>query len=118
GAGVKIDYKELNFLRRIGLGSCGEVFEATWRGTRVAAKKVFRGLLHGDSLKEFKSETHFLRQLRHPNVILFMGTCRQKGEMCIVTEFMSRGSLKDVLLDDKADLSWERIIKIVRKIQN
>jgi serine/threonine protein kinase len=51
----------------------------------VVVVQVFRGILENDALKEFKAETHILRRLRHPNVILFMGTCTQKREMCIVT---------------------------------
>lgn len=51
----------------------------------VVVAQVFRGILVNDALKEFKAETHILRRLRHPNVILFMGTCTQKREMCIVT---------------------------------
>jgi hypothetical protein len=105
--------------------------------------QVFRGILENDLLKEFKAETHILRRLRHPNVILFMGTCTQKREMCIVTgtprspslawlvvgrshtavrgggrthhtEFMSRGSLNNLLKDETVELGWELIIKIVR----
>ncbi len=46
-----------------------------------------RGILHSDLVKEFRSETHFLRRMRHPNVILFMGTCTniKKNDLCIVT---------------------------------
>jgi predicted Ser/Thr protein kinase len=38
--GVKIDPKDLRWIRPIGQGSCGEVYEAMWRGTRVAVKKA------------------------------------------------------------------------------
>lgn len=138
-SGVKINPDELEFVRTVGIGSCGEVFEALWKGTRVAVKKVFKstwlapplfksadfpglsidtffmlGMLHSDSLKEFKAETHILRRLRHPNVVLFMGTCTiNKNEMCIVTEFMARGSLHDVLVNLSIDLNWDLILKMV-----
>ena len=122
-------------MRTVGTGSCGEVFEALWKGTRVAVKKVFKsthsffedylinsfffllfvGMLHSDSLKEFKAETTILRRLRHPNVVLFMGTCTMgRKEMCIVTEFMARGSLHEVLVDDKVDLGWDLLLKMVQ----
>jgi len=35
--------------------------------------------------------------LRHPNLLLFMGACMEPGKICIVTEFMSRGSLHDLI---------------------
>jgi hypothetical protein len=63
-SGVLIPAAELEFVRTIGVGSCGEVYEANWKGTRVACKKIFRTLLHGDALKEFQMETDILKRLR------------------------------------------------------
>lgn len=42
-----------------------------------------------------------IRQLRHPNVVLFLGCCHDpaNNSLSIVTEFMERGSLSDVLAD-------------------
>lgn len=37
---IQIDAKELVYLRQLGTGSCGEVWEGMWRGTSVAIKKV------------------------------------------------------------------------------
>lgn len=41
--------------------------------------------------------------LRHPNIVLFMGSCydSSSGEMLLVMELMSRGSLNDVLNNPK-----------------
>jgi len=72
-------------------------------------------MLQESLLKEFKAETTILRRLRHPNVVLFMGTCTMgRKEMCIVTEFMARGSLHEVLVDDKVDLGWDLLLKMVQ----
>lgn len=35
-----------------------------------------------------------------------MGTCMQGRDMCIVTEFIDRGSLHDVLINDTIKLDW------------
>ena len=76
---------------------------------------LFVGMLQESLLKEFKAETTILRRLRHPNVVLFMGTCTMgRKEMCIVTEFMARGSLHEVLVDDKVDLGWDLLLKMVQ----
>eukprot|EP01087_Luapelamoeba_hula_P007953 TRINITY_DN1967_c0_g1_i1.p1 TRINITY_DN1967_c0_g1~~TRINITY_DN1967_c0_g1_i1.p1 ORF type:complete len:883 (+),score=141.90 TRINITY_DN1967_c0_g1_i1:59-2707(+) len=115
--GVRINPKDLHFLQTVGIGSCGEVHQATWCGTSVAVKKVFRGMLTGDSLKEFKTETQILRRLRHPNVVLFMGTCKTEiGELCIVTEFMPRGNLHDVLATETIEISWDLTLKMATDI--
>jgi hypothetical protein len=107
-SGILINPAEIEHGRLIGSGSCGEVSEAMWKGTRVAVKKIFRTLLHGDTAKEFQVESDMLksqnisnfrkfifsRRLRHPNIILLMGTCVQGDSLCIVTEFAERGSLR------------------------
>jgi hypothetical protein len=40
-----------------------------------------------------------LSKLRHPNVLLFMGAVCQPGNLIIVTEFMDKGSVYDLLRD-------------------
>jgi serine/threonine protein kinase len=112
----------INFLQVV---SCGEVHEASWRGTRVAVKKIFRALLHGSSMQEFQMESDMLRyvlilqsphlclrRLRHPSIVLWMGTCVQGSEMCIVTEFIDRGSLRQVLSDNDIKLEWTTILSM------
>lgn len=37
-------------------------------------KKIFNSLLHKDTLEEFKREASILARLRHPNIVLMLGT--------------------------------------------
>ena len=105
--GVLINTKDLRIKRTIGTGTCGEVYEADWRGTRVAVKKIFRTLLHGDTLHEFQVESDMMQRLRHPNIVLFMGTGMISGrDMCIITEYVEKGALSDVLAKQSIDLPW------------
>lgn len=46
-----------------------------------------------------------MAQLRHPNVLLFMGACTDPGNMAIVTEILPRGNGEQVLRDASLDLS-------------
>jgi len=80
---VLINPDELEFVRSIGVGSSGEVYEMLWKSTRVAVKKIFRTVLDGDVAQEFHREMDMLRRLRHPNIVLFMGTCVQGRDLCI-----------------------------------
>jgi len=48
------------------------------------------------TIERFVSEVRLLARLRHPNLILFMGYCITP-ELCIVSEYMSKGSLYGVL---------------------
>jgi serine/threonine protein kinase len=38
-----------------------------------------------------------LSELRHPNVVVFIGACVKMPNLCIVTEFVKQGALKDLL---------------------
>lgn len=72
------------------LQRANQVNEMRWRGNRVAVKKIFRGILDKDTKQEFIRESEMLRRLRHPQIVLFMGTC-QHGESTIYNEEISEG---------------------------
>ncbi|EGG20032.1 SMAD/FHA domain-containing protein [Cavenderia fasciculata] len=109
---VNLSEDELVYIRRLGQGSCGEVSQYEWRGTQVAVKIIFRSLIHKEKNGEFEKETQILKCLRHPNVVLFMGTCLLKGNLAIITEYLNKGSLRDVL-NSKSHLSWNTKIKMM-----
>lgn len=64
------------------------------QGTVVAVKRLLTD--DATTIERFVSEVRLLARLRHPNLILFMGYCITP-ELCIVSEFMSKGSLYGVL---------------------
>jgi serine/threonine-protein kinase CTR1 len=49
-------------------------------------------------------------QLRHPNVLLFLGACLQPPNIALLTEYMPKGSLYTVLREEK--LAWHRKLAI------
>jgi len=49
--------------------------------------------------------------LRHPNVLIFLGVCTEVPDICIVCEYMERGSLYDILHDSHYLISDEHIRK-------
>jgi serine/threonine protein kinase len=59
---------------------------------------AIKRLLTNDAvtIERFASEVRMLARLRHPNLILFMGYCIMP-ELCIISEYMSKGSLYSVL---------------------
>ncbi|KAG1460942.1 hypothetical protein G6F55_003867 [Rhizopus delemar] len=48
-------------------------------------------------LKEIKHEINVLKQLRHENVIRFIGVCTHPKHLCIITELCEKGDLFDVI---------------------
>jgi len=90
-AGTTIEYDELTFKEKIGGGSFGVVYRGYWRYTEIAIKQIT--ISNGVSLQELVSEAKLMANLRHPNITQLMGMCVHLPDVCIVTEFISRGSL-------------------------
>lgn len=72
----------------------------------TVAVKMLRCHEDEQTVLEFKREIQFMQTVRHPNIVLFIGAGRQDahGIPFIVTEFMERGSLRDILDDIGVDL--------------
>ncbi|AGF85754.1 tyrosine kinase family protein [Moumouvirus goulette] len=93
----EIDYSELEIIEQIGSGGNGIVHKANWKGTEVAVKLMITQNITKDAEKSFKEEVKIMKNLRHPNVVLFMGASTHPPKMCIVMEYMSLGSLYEIL---------------------
>lgn len=80
--------------RRVAAGGFAEVFVGRYEGTNVAVKR----LLFKDppAIERFIEEVVLLARMRHPNLVLFLGYCTTP-DLCILTEYLSRGSLYHLL---------------------
>jgi serine/threonine protein kinase len=82
---------------RIGCGSYGEVYWGKLFGTNVAIKKMHVGDVPRSTLEHFYQECSLMRQMRHPNLVLFMGSCVSMGcKLLLVTELMEEGDLFEI----------------------
>ncbi|CDF41271.1 Serine/threonine protein kinase [Chondrus crispus] len=99
-----IDYNLLVLGKTIGNSSFGAVNEGKLNGTKVAVKTIQRDGNPNAStgIDAFKKEAELNCQLRHPNIVLFMGISVQPTKVCIVTELMARGNVRDLLVGIKA----------------
>ena len=72
----------------------------------VVAVKVLNVPEELDTLNEVAREIRFLQTIRHPNVVMFIGAGKT-GHGCsfLVTEFVPRGSLRDVLDNESVSLT-------------
>lgn len=57
-----------------------------------AIKKVRKKSI--DITREMKKELKLLRDMRHDNLNAFIGACTDPPNICIITEYCTRGSLK------------------------
>lgn len=101
-------FEEIEFGPMIGQGSFGKVYKAKLWGMEVAVKTLRTKGLFEDAkeLKGFKKEVRIMRNLRHPNILEFLGVCLEPCKMCIVTEFLAKGSVEDLL--EKMEKSGKR----------
>jgi hypothetical protein len=97
-----------------GQGGYGWVYRGTWRGVDVAVKRMARNRFDEESRLQFREEAALLARMRHPHVVLFIGVSLCSPNMCIVTEWMPRGSLREVLDDTAQELDWPLRLSLVR----
>ncbi|KAK9810078.1 hypothetical protein WJX72_004440 [[Myrmecia] bisecta] len=93
----EITYKDILLGPRIGVGSYAEVYRGTWKHMDVAVKRLFDQQMSEKTLEAFKGEVAIVKRLKHPNITLFLGACTVAPNLCIVTEYLPRGSLFDML---------------------
>ncbi|XP_042437186.1 probable serine/threonine-protein kinase DDB_G0282963 [Zingiber officinale] len=105
----EILWEDLTIGEQIGQGSCGTVYHALWYGSDVAVKVFSKNEYSDDLIVSFRQEVSLMKRLRHPNILLFMGAVASPNRLCIVTEFLPRGSLFR-LLQRKTKLDWRKRI--------
>jgi serine/threonine protein kinase len=90
---------------RIGKGSFAVVYEGKYAGTHVAVKEILcePAVAREDWMAAFAKECTLMLQLRHPNVMLFMGACVTDDKLYMVTELLPRGSVYDVYSNKRLD---------------
>ncbi|KHN30747.1 Putative leucine-rich repeat receptor-like serine/threonine-protein kinase [Glycine soja] len=98
---LKYLYKEIqkatqNFTTTLGQGSFGTVYKATMpTGEVVAVKVLAPNSKQGE--KEFQTEVFLLGRLHHRNLVNLVGYCVDKGQRILVYQYMSNGSLANLL---------------------
>lgn len=93
----EIDPSELDFSDSKDITK-GTYHIAMWRGIQVAVKKLKDEVLSDeDQVRRFHDELALLQRLRHPNIVQFLGAVTQSSPMMIVTEYLPRGDLRELL---------------------
>ena len=92
----EINYDELVFPEDalVGSGAFGEVKKAYWRKTLVSVKFLKLEAQNNEKqVKPFIEEYNLLKQLRHPNILLYLGGNITSSPYFLVTEFCENGNL-------------------------
>eukprot|EP01103_Thecamoeba_quadrilineata_P003311 TRINITY_DN130_c0_g1_i2.p1 TRINITY_DN130_c0_g1~~TRINITY_DN130_c0_g1_i2.p1 ORF type:complete len:344 (+),score=94.01 TRINITY_DN130_c0_g1_i2:32-1063(+) len=110
-----IDYKDLENVTELGGGNFGQVFRGTYFGTEVAIKQLL-DVDDKDMHKYIERETATLKDMRHPNVVQFMGLSRNHTDVYIITEYISGGDLRKILKDETKEMPWILRAKIATDV--
>lgn len=97
----------------IGTGSYGEVYKAEIGNPPkiVAVKKLHVRNLKAEQVDAFCKEASLMCQLNHMNIVGFIGAVTEPSNLSIITEFCSRGSLADLLLDSSIIMNFKVKVK-------
>eukprot|EP01112_Ceratiomyxa_fruticulosa_P021921 TRINITY_DN7880_c0_g1_i1.p1 TRINITY_DN7880_c0_g1~~TRINITY_DN7880_c0_g1_i1.p1 ORF type:complete len:841 (+),score=148.47 TRINITY_DN7880_c0_g1_i1:819-3341(+) len=114
-AGVReIRYEDIKFEddSLLGSGGAGAVRKGEWNCIQVAVKT-----LHIPDATEFLNELRILSSVgRHPYIVELVGACTKPPLMAIVTQFMERGSLADLIENKQKQLDMELILLMAKDI--
>ncbi|KAJ6305665.1 hypothetical protein OIU78_021078 [Salix suchowensis] len=105
-----------DFKEEIGRGSFGTVYKGIIPGTQkvVAVKRLGKVLAEGE--REFQNEMKVIGKTHHRNLVRLLGYCHDEDHRLLVYEYMSNGSLADILFSlEKRPCFYERL-EIARNI--
>ncbi|CAI0407910.1 unnamed protein product [Linum tenue] len=122
----EIDLKQLKFDNMVASGAYGDLYKGTYCSQEVAIKVLKAERVNTDMQKEFAQEVYIMRsaivssspvlwacrKVRHKNVVQFIGACTKPPSLCIVTEFMSGGSVYDYLHKHKGVFKLPSLLKV------
>ncbi|KAG8308178.1 Guanylate cyclase 32E [Homalodisca vitripennis] len=82
-----------------------------YKGSIVAIKPIHKRSL--DITRSIRKELKQIREVRHENIITFIGACVDAGNLCLLTTYCARGSLEDVLANEDLHLDTMFVSSLV-----
>eukprot|EP00357_Protocruzia_adherens_P032606 CAMPEP_0114995068 /NCGR_PEP_ID=MMETSP0216-20121206/13508_1 /TAXON_ID=223996 /ORGANISM="Protocruzia adherens, Strain Boccale" /LENGTH=567 /DNA_ID=CAMNT_0002359037 /DNA_START=333 /DNA_END=2036 /DNA_ORIENTATION=- len=117
----EIETRSLEFGKKIGTGGFGEIFVGRWNGTEVAIKKFINSEKRS-AVKSSIRERDIVCCLKHPKIVSFYGICNttkptdKEKSICMVMEYMQRGSLHELIHRKRLSFSYTQTIKLLKDV--
>ncbi|KAM3708910.1 hypothetical protein ACJW31_02G132200 [Castanea mollissima] len=100
------------FKDELGKGSFGTVYKgALYKGKKLIAVKRLEKLVE-EGEKEFRAEMRAIGRTHHKNLVQLLGYCAEGSKRLLVYEYMSNGSLADVLFKGIRRPYWDERVRI------
>jgi serine/threonine protein kinase len=112
-----IPFQDLEFGKRVGNGNFGCVYKGEYLGAPVAIKELHMPEEDPEFTRKYiQREVSVLKNLRHPNIVNFVGICHHKAEgrkehTYIITEWVAKGNLSK-WIKRNAFISWKKRVQI------
>jgi hypothetical protein len=96
-------------------GGYGRVYRAKYRDWTVAVKQLQLVMAEWpDIRREFLREIQFMRTVRHPNIVMFIGAGHyDENHLFLVLEFMSGGALRSLLENATVELTTKDQLQFI-----
>ncbi|KAK1556206.1 hypothetical protein Q3G72_000669 [Acer saccharum] len=96
---VNFDISELDIQHSttVEQGAFGESQKVKWRGTWVVKTVIKSHINYPVKMILSAKDNTSLQELRHPNILQFLGSIVHGEEMILITEFLPNGNLDDIL---------------------
>eukprot|EP01119_Soliformovum_irregulare_P017850 TRINITY_DN5365_c0_g1_i2.p1 TRINITY_DN5365_c0_g1~~TRINITY_DN5365_c0_g1_i2.p1 ORF type:complete len:843 (-),score=277.84 TRINITY_DN5365_c0_g1_i2:51-2465(-) len=114
----EVKFEEIEILRKIGEGAFGVVFHAKWRNAACVVKQMKMDVNDQLAIRDFLREANNMKRLRpHPNVTDLLGICTAPDKpICILTEYLSEGSLSEMIAKGNITITATLAVSIARDV--
>ncbi|PRQ49152.1 putative protein kinase RLK-Pelle-SD-2b family [Rosa chinensis] len=100
------------FKQELGKGSFGAVYKgALNRGKKLIAVKRLEKLVE-EGEREFRAEMQAIGRTHHKNLVRLLGYSAEDSKRLLVYEYMSNGSLADLLFKAELHPAWDERVRI------
>ena len=120
GSPRSYDHVHVHQSRMIGKGTFGKVFQGLHpiTGEFVAVKQLKTSGVPPKDREKIKAEINLLRGLEHENIVRYLGSYVHDGRVNIVMEYVSGGSLLDLIGQHRTGLPEIVVQRYVRQVVN
>ncbi|XP_062114827.1 G-type lectin S-receptor-like serine/threonine-protein kinase LECRK2 [Humulus lupulus] len=106
------------FKDELGRGLFGAVYRGNLlyggQNKAIAVKRLEKFV--EDGIREFRAEMSAIGMTHHRNLVQLLGFCIEDSKVLLVCEFMSNGSLADLLFKAAKQPSWRDRVRLIQEV--